>query len=101
MTGILHAYKKLGVHVEIDAMKDEIFVPAKQELIIHKTIKGDLFDLKALQRPLFPADLIHVAVVLALKAKGSAIFYNTFYEYGFFFVEELAKMKALTVMADP
>ncbi|HMT27279.1 MAG TPA: hypothetical protein PKD96_03170, partial [Candidatus Absconditabacterales bacterium] len=101
MDMILQVYKKLGVTVEIDRAKDEIFVPKNQKLVIDKTVKGDLFDIKALHRPLFPADLIHVASVLALKAQGSAIFINSFYEYSFFFVEELAKMKALTVMADP
>ena len=49
----------------------------------------------------FPPYCVHIAVVAALKAKGSIIFHNTFYEYGFFFVEELAKMKAKLIMADP
>jgi UDP-N-acetylglucosamine 1-carboxyvinyltransferase len=44
---------------------------------------------------------VHIAVVAALKAKGSIIFHNSFYEYGFFFIEELVKMKAKLIMADP
>ncbi|HMT01553.1 MAG TPA: hypothetical protein PKC14_04465, partial [Candidatus Absconditabacterales bacterium] len=68
MDMILQVYKKLGVTVEIDRAKDEIFVPKNQKLVIDKTVKGDLFDIKALHRPLFPADLNHVASVLALKA---------------------------------
>jgi UDP-N-acetylglucosamine 1-carboxyvinyltransferase len=50
---------------------------------------------------LYPADLVHVAVVLALKAKGNAMFRNAFYEYSFFFIEQLAKMRAIAVLADP
>lgn len=29
------------------------------------------------------------------------MFRNIFYEYSFFFIQQLAKMKAITVMADP
>jgi UDP-N-acetylglucosamine enolpyruvyl transferase len=46
-------------------------------------------------------DIIHTFAVTALSCHGSAIFMNVGYEYAWFFVEELAKMKARTVMADP
>lgn len=98
---ILQVYKKLGINVQVDTINDEIFVPKDQDLHIAKTIKGDIFEIQALQRPLYPADLIHVAVILALKAKGNAMFRNSFYEYSFFFVEQLAKMKAIAMLADP
>lgn len=101
MSMILQVFEKIGVRVEVDTIKDEIFVP-KQELgEMKKTVKGDFFEIQALPWPLYPADLIHVAVVLALKAKGSMMFRNSFYEYSFFFVQELAKMKAVAVLADP
>lgn len=101
MSMILQVFTKLGVRVQVDTVKDEIFVSAQQNLECQRTLKGDLYEISALQRPLFPADLIHVAVVLALKAKGSMMFRNIFYEYSFFFIQQLAKMKAITVMADP
>lgn len=46
-------------------------------------------------------DIIHTFAVTALACEGSAIFMNIGYEYARFFIEELAKMKARTVMADP
>lgn len=98
---ILQVYEKLGIRVEVDHAKQEIFVPKNQTLEVARTIKGDLFEIQALQRPLYPADLVHVAVVLALKAKGNAMFRNAFYEYSFFFIEQLAKMRAIAVLADP
>ncbi|HRP37949.1 MAG TPA: hypothetical protein PLS50_09150, partial [Candidatus Dojkabacteria bacterium] len=36
-----------------------------------------------------------------LKAKGSMIMHNSFQEYGMFWIEELVKLKAKVVMADP
>jgi UDP-N-acetylglucosamine 1-carboxyvinyltransferase len=98
---ILQVFAKFGVRVEINREKDEIFVPKDQHLVVEKTIKGDLYEIQALHRPLYPVDLIHTAVVLALKAQGNIMFRNAFYEYSFFFVQQLAKMKAITVLADP
>jgi UDP-N-acetylglucosamine 1-carboxyvinyltransferase len=98
---ILQVFEKLGVDVEVDKKTDSIFVPQRQRLEIAKTVRGDILDVKSFAWPLYPPDLIHVAVALGLFSQGSAIFHNTFYEYGFFFIEELAKMKATTVMADP
>jgi len=98
---ILQVFEKLGVKVRIDKENNSIFVPKDQDLEISRTVRGDILDIKPFAWPLYPPDLIHVAVVLGLYSKGSAIFHNSFYEYGFFFIEELAKMKATTVMADP
>lgn len=98
---ILQTFQKLGVDVEVDRVNDRIFIPQKQRLEISKTVRGDILDLKAWAWPLFPPDLIHSAIALGLYSKGNAIFYNVFYEYGFFFIEELAKMKATVVMGDP
>lgn len=98
---ILQTYKKLWIHVQVDYDKNEIFVPKQNKLICSKTLKWDLYEISALQRPLFPADLVHTLVVLALKAEWSMMFRNIFYEYSFFFIQQLAKMKAITVMADP
>lgn len=98
---ILQVYKKLWIHVEVDHEKDQIFVPKNQKLTCAKTLKWDLYEISALQRPLFPADLVHTLAILALKAQWSMMFRNIFYEYSFFFIQQLAKMKAITVMADP
>lgn len=51
--------------------------------------------------PMLPMDIIHTFAVTALSCEGSAIFMNIGYEYAWFFIEELAKMKGRTVMADP
>jgi UDP-N-acetylglucosamine 1-carboxyvinyltransferase len=101
MSGILIAFQRLGVQTHIDHDAQTIHVPGTQDLSIHTKENGTIFDLKALQRPLFPPDLVHAAVVLALKSQGQAIFHNLMYEYSFFFVQELAKMKANIILANP
>jgi UDP-N-acetylglucosamine 1-carboxyvinyltransferase len=99
MSMILQFYEKIGVRVKIK--DDSITIGKEQKLVCDLTVRGDIFDVKTFAWPFLPPDFVHVAVVSALKAKGSMIFHNTFYEYGFFFIEELAKMKAKVIMADP
>ncbi len=98
---IIKTYEKLWVHVQVDRDRDQIFVPLQTHLECKRTVKGDLEEIKALHWPLLPPDIIHTIAVVALKAQGNMMFRNIFYEYSFFFIQELAKMKAMVVMADP
>lgn len=98
---IVKMMENLGVRVNIDAANNTIHVPSDQELVIKKTSKGHPWRTHAWAWPLLPPDFVHSCVVLALKSEGQAIFDNLFYEYGFFFVQELAKMKANIVLANP
>ncbi len=101
MHGIITAFRKLGATVHDDPETDTIHIPAGQQMEISRTLKGTTFDVKALQRPLFPPDLVHTLAVVALKASGTAMFHNLMYEYSRFFVQELAKMKADAIMCNP
>lgn len=98
---MLETYKKLGITTVVDKEADTIFVPAAQSRQIEKTLKGDLLMIRAQPRPMLPMDIIHTFAVTALSCEWSAIFMNIWYEYAWFFIEELAKMKGRTVMADP
>lgn len=98
---MLETFSKLGIQTVVDRHADTIFVPAKQSRQIEKTVKGDLLMVRAQPRPMLPMDIIHTFAVTALSCEWSAIFMNIGYEYAWFFVEELAKMKGRTVMADP
>lgn len=98
---MLETYAKLGIQTIVDEQHDTITVPSKQSRQIEKTIKGDIMTIRAQPWPMLPMDIIHTFAVTALACEWSAIFMNIGYEYARFFVEELAKMKARTVMADP
>lgn len=98
---MLETFSKLGIQTVVDRQADTIFVPSKQTRQIEKTVKWDLLMVRAQPWPMLPMDIIHTFAVTALSCEGSAIFMNVGYEYAWFFVEELAKMKARTVMADP
>ncbi len=98
---IIQAMKKLGIQLDVDEKNDTISVWPQKNLTISKTIKGDYLELAAWPRPLLPMDLMPILLVLAMHCEGSAIIQNPYYTTQFFFVQELAKMKWRTVMADP
>lgn len=97
----IQAMKKLGIHLDVDAVQDTIHIGKQDDLKIKKTIKGDLLELAAWPWPLLPMDLMPVLLVLALYCEWSAMISNSYYSSQFFFVQELMKMKGRTVMADP
>lgn len=99
MTQILKFYEKLNLKVEIRG--EDIFVPANQDLYAKVNIKGDIDKINDLPWPGFPVDLVPEALTLALKAKGSIRIYSTLYENQLMYVEELKKVGAQVIMADP
>jgi UDP-N-acetylglucosamine 1-carboxyvinyltransferase len=98
---MLETFEKLGIKTIIDRNADTIFVPSQQTREIEKTVKWDHLMVRAQPWPMLPMDIIHTFAVVAMSCHWSAIFMNIGYEYAWFFVEELAKMKGRTIMADP
>jgi len=96
---MLQVFEKVGIRVDIRG--EDIFVPAKQSLVCAKTVRDDVFEIFSLPWPGLPLDFIQVMMICALKAKGSMILHNSFQEYGMFWINELVKLKAKVIMADP
>jgi len=99
MKQILNYFAKINLRVEIRG--EDIFVPKGQRLHCKKNIKGNIDKIPDQPWPGFPPDLIPQAVVLAACAKGSIRVYSIMYETQLMFVEELLKMKADLVLANP
>lgn len=99
MTQILNYFAKTNLRVEVRG--EDIFVPANQELICKLNIRGDIDKVPDQPWPGFPVDLIPQILVLALKAKGTLKIHSNMYETQLFFIEELQRMKASLIMADP
>lgn len=99
MTQILNYFAKINLRVEIQG--EDIFVPKEQKLNCKKNVKGNIDKIQDQPWPGFPVDLIPQAVVLAACAKGSIRVYGVMYETQLNFVEELLKMKADLVLANP
>lgn len=96
---MLQVFNKFGVKVEIN--ENDITVPANQKLACQKTVKGDIFEIYTMPWPGLPIDFNQIVLVTALKSSGSIILHNSFQEYGNFWIEELIKLRAKLIMADP
>lgn len=51
--------------------------------------------------PMFPSDLMSVAIVLATQARGSVLFFEKLFESRMYFVDRLIEMGARIVQCDP
>ncbi|HEY8240987.1 MAG TPA: UDP-N-acetylglucosamine 1-carboxyvinyltransferase [Kiritimatiellia bacterium] len=51
--------------------------------------------------PMFPSDLMSVAIVLATQARGSVLFFEKMFESRMYFVDRLIEMGAHIVQCDP
>jgi UDP-N-acetylglucosamine 1-carboxyvinyltransferase len=99
MTQILNNFAKVNLRVEVRG--NDLFVPGNQQLECKLNLRGDIDKIVSETWPGYPVDLIPQALVLAAKGKGNIKIHSYMYETQLFFIEELQKMKATLVMADP
>jgi UDP-N-acetylglucosamine 1-carboxyvinyltransferase len=97
---IARAFGKLGVVVEHEG--NTAIVRRHQRLEIAPVFTTNLLQkIEAAPWPYFPVDLLPVMVAMAVRAKGSMLFWNKVYEGGFSWIPELTKFGAHVVVADP
>lgn len=91
MDSILTALTQAGVLWEVN----------NNQLIIHKTSELKNFKIKTQVYPGFPTDLQAPFGVLATQATGTSLIHDSMYEGRMGYVNELAKMGADAIIADP
>src|ERR671934_369758 len=99
LVSIVPAFKRLGVHVEIDGRS--VRVPPDQELVITDDIGGYIPKLEDGPWPAFPADLTSTAVTIATQASGEILIFEKMFESRLFFVDKLVTMGARIILCDP
>ena len=98
---IVQVFKKMNAKIEVDYTNDIIYVPDKQKLRCEVSVKNNIFDIKSFAWPMLPPDFVHLCIAVALKSEGSMIFHNSFYEFGYFYIEQFLNFGANIVMCDP
>ncbi len=96
---ILNTFRKLGIEINQDGK--DISVPAQEHYEIEKFFDGSILTIKDDIWPSFPADLISIALVVAIQAKGSVLIHQSMYESRLFFVDKLIDMGAQIILSDP
>ncbi|NNL86385.1 MAG: UDP-N-acetylglucosamine 1-carboxyvinyltransferase, partial [Myxococcales bacterium] len=92
-------FARLGARMEIEG--DQLFVPAKQDLVIRDDLDGAIPKVDDAPWPGFPSDLTSIALVLATQARGTVLIHEKMFENRLFFVDRLISMGARVILCDP
>jgi UDP-N-acetylglucosamine 1-carboxyvinyltransferase len=100
LVSILHAFEKLGVHVEPED-DAAVRVPPNQELVIRDDLGGHVPKIEDGPWPAFPSDLTSVALTVATQATGTLLMFEKMFENRLFFTDKLVSMGARIILCDP
>ena len=92
-------FSKLGIHLDIHG--DDIHIPEQKTYEIESTIDGSILTISDAPWPGFTPDLISIALVTAIQAKGSVLIHQKMFESRLFFVDMLKEMGAQIILCDP
>lgn len=96
---IPEVFRRLGVKMEFQG--DNIFIPAQEHYEVESFMDGGIMTISDAPWPGFTPDLISVALVTAIQAKGSVLIHQKMFESRLFFVDKLIDMGAQIILCDP
>ena len=92
-------FKRLGIKLERHG--DDIFIPEQQTYEVESFMDGSIMTIADAPWPGFTPDLISIALVTAIQAKGSVLIHQKMFESRLFFVDKLIDMGAKIILCDP
>ncbi|MDR2972892.1 MAG: UDP-N-acetylglucosamine 1-carboxyvinyltransferase [Bacteroidales bacterium] len=96
---IPYTFSKLGIKVQ--QVGDDLIVPKLEHYEIDKQLDGSILTISDAPWPGFTPDLISIALVTAVQAKGSVLIHQKMFESRLFFVDHLQNMGAQIILCDP
>ena len=100
MLGLIpDVFRRLGIQVE--QRNDDIFVPAQDHYEVDSYMDGTIMTIADAPWPGFTPDLISIALVTAIQARGSVLIHQKMFESRLFFVDKLIDMGARIILCDP
>lgn len=100
MLGLIpDVFRRLGIRVE--QRNDDIFVPAQDHYEVDSYMDGTIMTIADAPWPGFTPDLISIALVTAIQARGSVLIHQKMFESRLFFVDKLIDMGARIILCDP
>ncbi len=91
--------KRLNVNMEFDG--DMLVVPDEQDLRVISDVGGAVPKIDDAPWPMFPADLMSIALVVATQARGTILIHEKMFESRLYFVDKLIGMGAHIILCDP
>jgi UDP-N-acetylglucosamine 1-carboxyvinyltransferase len=92
-------FGRLGVMME--RRGDDIFIPEQEHYEIDTFIDGSILTVSDAIWPGFTPDLISIALVTAIQARGNVLIHQKMFESRLFFVDKLIDMGAKIILCDP
>ena len=92
-------FSRLGIKME--RRNDDIFIPQQETYEIETFMDGSIMTVSDAPWPGFTPDLISIALVTAIQAKGSVLIHQKMFESRLFFVDKLIDMGARIILCDP
>jgi UDP-N-acetylglucosamine 1-carboxyvinyltransferase len=80
---------------------DDIFIPEQAHYEIDTYIDGSILTVSDAIWPGFTPDLISIALVTAIQARGNVLIHQKMFESRLFFVDKLIDMGAQIILCDP
>ncbi len=92
-------FQRMGIHWETEGA--DIYVPAKQELVVEPDLGNAIPEIKTNVWPAFPSDLNSIAITVCTQVSGSVLFHDWMYPSRMYFTDKLVNMGAHIVLCDP
>lgn len=99
LANIPNTFRKLGISFDLEG--DDIVIPEQDLYEISTYIDGSILTVADGPWPLFTPDLISIALVTAIQAKGNVLIHQKMFESRLFFVDNLIDMGAQIILNDP
>lgn len=92
-------FERLGIQIEQQG--DNLHIPAQPHYEVDTFMDGSILTISDAPWPGFTPDLISIALVTAIQAKGSVLIHQKMFESRLFFVDKLIDMGAQIILCDP
>ena len=92
-------FQRLGIKMKIE--NDCIHIPPQDSYEIESFIDGSIMTIADAIWPGFSPDLLSIALVTSIQAKGTVLIHQKMFESRLFFVDKLIDMGAQIILCDP
>ncbi len=92
-------FGRLGIKITVDG--DDLVIPEQSHYEVESFADGSLMTISDAPWPGFSPDLISIALVTAIQARGSVLIHQKMFESRLFFVDKLIDMGAQIILCDP
>lgn len=96
---IPEVFRRLGIQVQQEGK--DLHIPGHAHYEVETFMDGSIMTVADAPWPGFTPDLISIALVVAIQAKGSVLIHQKMFESRLFFVDKLIDMGARIILCDP